>query len=100
MKTVRQLAAEYLPEGSDGMTALGRYSVIATRTKAGKTPIFRDLAPDVLWATETLIQMIQEARDRVEAQTRDQPVAQSNSVSSDRTAVDTESILVPSTGTF
>lgn len=100
LTTVRQLAAEYLPEGSDGMTALGRYSVIATRAKAGKTPIFRDLAPDVLWATETLIQMIQEARDRVETQTRNQPVAHSNSMSSDRTAVDAESILVPNTGTF
>lgn len=100
LTTVRQLAAEYLPEGSDGMTGLGRYSVIATRAKAGKTPIFRDLAPDVLWATETLIHMIHEARGRVETQTRNQQVAQPNSVSSDQTIVDAESILVPNTGTF
>ena len=30
-----------------------------TRSTASKTPIFRDLAPDVFWATEALTRLLQ-----------------------------------------
>ena len=35
------------------------FTSIPTRSTASKTPIFRDLAPDVFWATEALIRLLQ-----------------------------------------
>ena len=37
----------------------GVFTSIPTRSTASKTPIFRDLAPDVFWATEALIRLVQ-----------------------------------------
>ena len=40
-------------------------ATVTTRAKASKTPIFRDLAPDVYWATDTLCAKIREAESLV-----------------------------------
>ena len=52
---VRDTAAEYLPAGTPGAGANGTFSTIPARSTATRTPIFRDMAPDVFWATEGLI---------------------------------------------
>jgi len=66
LTTVRDLAAQYLPAGHPGASPGGAFSTVATRAKASKTPIFRDLAPDVFWATDTLMTKIREAERLVE----------------------------------
>ncbi len=55
---VRDTAAQYLPAGSPGADPNGTFTTISARAKAAKTPIFRDMAPDVFWATETLIKTL------------------------------------------
>ncbi|BBZ64621.1 hypothetical protein MINS_00500 [Mycolicibacterium insubricum] len=65
LETVRDLAAEYLPAGSPGAAEGGVFTTVTTRAKASKTPIFRDLAPDVYWATDTLCAKIREAESLV-----------------------------------
>jgi hypothetical protein len=57
---VRGIAAEYLPANTPGAAPDGAFGAITTRVKAGKTPMFRDLAPDVYWATDTLIRLLHE----------------------------------------
>ena len=66
LTTVRDLAAQYLPAGHPGASPGGAFTTVATRAKASKTPIFRDLAPDVFWATDTLMTKIREAERLVE----------------------------------
>ncbi|MGO9511220.1 MAG: hypothetical protein ACLPXZ_29255 [Mycobacterium sp.] len=44
--TIRDIAAAYLPAGAPGASPDGSFSAIATRGKAAKTPLFRDLAPE------------------------------------------------------
>jgi hypothetical protein len=44
-----------------GATPGGVFTSIPTRSTASHTPVFRDLAPDVFWATETLIRLVQRA---------------------------------------
>ena len=59
LASVRDVAAQYLPAGMPGAHADGIFSVIATRSKAAQTPVFRDLAPDVYWATGTLGKLLE-----------------------------------------
>jgi hypothetical protein len=60
---VRGIAAEYLPADAPGAAPDGAFTTIASRPKAGKTPMFRDLAPDVFAATGSLINLLHQAVD-------------------------------------
>lgn len=62
LATVRDTAAEYLPPGTSRAVNAGAFARIATRSKASKTPIFRDLAPDVFWAAEMLIKLVRQVK--------------------------------------
>lgn len=97
---VRTLATEYLPAGSDGVAERGRYSLIGSRAKAGKTPIFRDLAPDVYWATGTLLRLLQDAMGRLQAQTDEPPAVQPGSAARETEVTEPEDMLIPDGGTF
>jgi hypothetical protein len=44
--------------GEPGAPGGGTFSVISLRAQASKTPIFHDVAPDIFWATKTLIGLI------------------------------------------
>jgi hypothetical protein len=57
---IRDVAAEYLPIGVPGASPDGTFTTIPTRSKAAKTPLFRDVAPEVFWATETLTEALRE----------------------------------------
>jgi hypothetical protein len=59
LTSVRDVAAQYLPADMPGATPGGVFNSIPTRSTASKTPIFRDLAPDVFWATQSLIRLVQ-----------------------------------------
>ena len=59
LSNVRDVAAQYLPADMLGATPGGVFTSIPTRSTASKTPVFRDLAPDVFWATEALIRLVQ-----------------------------------------
>jgi hypothetical protein len=59
LTSVRDVAAQYLPADMPGATPGGVFTSIPTRSTASKTPIFRDLAPDVFWATGALIRLLQ-----------------------------------------
>jgi hypothetical protein len=59
LSSVRDVAAQYLPSDMPGTWPGGVFTSIPTRSTASKTPIFRDLAPDVFWATEALIRLLQ-----------------------------------------
>lgn len=41
----------------------GVFSVVRTREQASKTPMFRDLAADIFWATEQLVTLVAECRE-------------------------------------
>jgi hypothetical protein len=88
LTTVRDIAAEYLPASTPGAGLDRAFTTIATRTKAGKTPIFRDLAPDVYWATDTLIRALHEAAATGDGAAR--------AASFD----ETEQVVIPDGGTF
>jgi hypothetical protein len=80
---VRDTAAEYLPAGTAGLPGDGAFSTIPSRGTAARTPIFRDLAPDVFWATETLIRTLDQISnlgDDDEAPGADDQVALSRGV--------------------
>ncbi|WP_458318518.1 tubulin-like doman-containing protein [Mycolicibacterium brisbanense] len=61
--SVRDVAAQYLPADTPGATPDGAFTTITTRSKASKTPIFRDVAPDVYWATDALIKLVNREAD-------------------------------------
>ena len=44
--------------GEAGAVGGGVFSTITVRAQASKTPIFRDVAPDVFWATGKLIALV------------------------------------------
>jgi hypothetical protein len=104
LSTVRRLAGEYLPAGSPGASENGRYTTIASRAKAGKTPIFRDLAPDVCWATGALIKIVREATQQIEqeaGQLKELAAQQlSNDGLDDEVFSESEDIVIPQGGTF
>jgi Tubulin like len=60
LRRVGDTAAHYLPAGSPGADANGTFTTIPARAKAANTPIFRDMAPDVFWAAESLIKSLQQ----------------------------------------
>jgi hypothetical protein len=49
--------------GEPGAPGGGSFSVITVRAQASKTPIFRDIAPDVFWATRQLIGIVDECAE-------------------------------------
>jgi hypothetical protein len=49
--------------GEPGAPGQGTFSVIGIRAQASQTPIFRDLAPDVFWATRQLLNLIPECTE-------------------------------------
>jgi hypothetical protein len=69
LSTVRDTCAEYLPPSVRGAAGEGAFATIATRLKASKTPIFRDLAPDVFWATEALTGLVRDVKGTLDSQT-------------------------------
>jgi Tubulin like len=69
LSTVRDTSAEYLPPGVAGAAGGGAFATVATRLKASKTPIFRDMAPDVFWATEALTGLIRDVMGTLDSQT-------------------------------
>jgi hypothetical protein len=96
LTTVRNLASEYLPVTGNRAAKRGRYSVIGSRAKAGKTPIFRDLAPDVYWATGTLIRLVADGKRQI----AEQPVAPTESAIPDPVTAPAEDMLIPEGGAF
>jgi Tubulin like len=76
---IRALAgAHYMAAGEESEDPAaapggGVFSEIRSREQASRTPLFRDLAPDVFWATGQLIGLIDECRE--EAQ-RPRPLAE------------------------
>ncbi|MDH6284108.1 tubulin-like doman-containing protein [Prescottella agglutinans] len=48
----------FMAPGLNGARGGGQFSVISARNQASMTPIFRDLAPDVHWATGQLIDLV------------------------------------------
>ncbi|WP_131823493.1 hypothetical protein, partial [Mycobacterium syngnathidarum] len=69
----------------------GAFTTITTRSKAAKTPIFRDLAPDVFWATETLIKLLQREAEAL---------AQGETAGAGAFFDDGGSVVIPDGGTF
>jgi hypothetical protein len=60
---IRSLAGDhYMAPGSDGATGGGTFSVVSRRRQASATPMFRDIAPDVFWATGQLIRLVESER--------------------------------------
>jgi hypothetical protein len=91
LSTVRDISAEYLPPGAPGVPTAGAFARIATRSKAAKTPIFRDLAPDVFWAAEMLIKFVRQVKaSAVDGQSRTAAVILDED----------EQVVIPDGGTF
>lgn len=88
---VRDVAAQYLPADTPGATPDGAFTTVATRSKAAKTPIFRDLAPDVFWATEALIKLLQR---------EGAALAQGETAGAGAFFDDGGSVVIPDGGTF
>ncbi|MBS9533711.1 hypothetical protein KIH27_08945 [Mycobacterium sp. M1] len=63
LTTIRDVAAQYLPADAPGAAQGGAFTTVPTRGTASKTPIFRDLAPEVYSATESLIKLVQRAAE-------------------------------------
>lgn len=51
----------FLPAGHDGAPGGGTFATIESRGQAAQAPIFRDLAPDIWWATRQLATLIDQA---------------------------------------
>lgn len=63
LESIRELAGtHFMSAGRDGAPGGGAFSVVSTRAQATATPIFRDLAPDVYWATQRLVELIERGR--------------------------------------
>ncbi|MFZ3391660.1 tubulin-like doman-containing protein [Rhodococcus sp. 7Tela_A2] len=64
---VRDLTGtHYLAPGDVGAPGGGVFSTITVREQASQTPFFRDIAPDVYWATGELIDLVEECKLRAE----------------------------------
>jgi hypothetical protein len=100
---VRDLASHHFVEaGIYGAQGGGEFVVINNRQVASGTPIFRDLAPDVLWATQELITLVDKAKIIAERSLLNQQASTSNdsldTYSANGTGV--RRIAVPEGGTF
>lgn len=63
LSRIRSLAGDhYMAPGEDGATGGGAFSVVSRRNQASSTPMFRDVAPDVFWATGELIALVEAER--------------------------------------
>lgn len=61
LSAIRSVAGEhYMSPGEAGAPGGGVFSVVTARDQAAHTPMFRDIAPDVYWATGELIRLIAE----------------------------------------
>lgn len=68
LATIHDLAGtHFIAPGQDGAPGGGAFSQVKDRSVAAQSPIFRDLAPDVFWATGELTAMVDEAASRVTA---------------------------------
>lgn len=91
LTSVRDVAAQYLPADAPGAAPGGAFTSVPTRTTASKTPIFRDLAPDVYWATNQLITLVQ----------REAAAVAAGSTGASPAAIDDGSpVVIPKGGTF
>lgn len=64
---VRDLTGQhYLAPGREGAPGGGVFSTITVREQASQTPIYRDIAADVYWATGELIALVEECKTRAE----------------------------------
>ncbi|UTT49870.1 tubulin-like doman-containing protein [Rhodococcus gordoniae] len=64
---VRDLTGQhYLAPGREGAPGGGVFSTITVREQASQTPIYRDIAADVYWATGELIALVEECKARAE----------------------------------
>lgn len=63
----------YLAPARGGRAGGDGNGSITSRGAASETPVFRDLAPDVVWATSTLLALVPAARERAERLARLQP---------------------------
>jgi len=59
---IRDLAGTHFMAPGNGAPGNGTFAVITRRQQASATPIFRDLAPDVHWATGEIIDLLESAR--------------------------------------
>jgi hypothetical protein len=57
---LRGMAEQFMAPGQDGVAGGGDFSSITTREQAARTPIFRDLAPDVRWACTEIVALLDE----------------------------------------
>nr|WP_296779051.1 tubulin-like doman-containing protein [Rhodococcus sp. (in: high G+C Gram-positive bacteria)] len=100
LSTVRDLAGDHFVEaGVNGARGGGQFSIINSRQLASSTPIFRDLAPDVLWATTELIAIVNKSKEAADRAVLNQsnPAFGASVGSSGLGAV---SISMPEGGTF
>ena len=56
-------AHDFLPPKQFGATG-GSYGIIESRTQASSTPFFRDLAVDIVWATQSLATVVDQAYEQ------------------------------------
>ncbi|ETT25681.1 hypothetical protein RAJCM14343_0530 [Rhodococcus aetherivorans] len=84
----------YMAAGEDAAPGGGTFSAITDRVTASHTPIFRDIAPDVYWATGELLNLIEECRHRAEQPDRPvhEPAASATSAS--------HAFVIPDAGQF
>ncbi|MCT7366644.1 tubulin-like doman-containing protein [Mycolicibacterium llatzerense] len=90
LSQIRDVAAQYLPVDAAGAAPDGAFTTVATRSKAAKTPIFRDIAPEVFWATDTLIRLV----------TREAAALASGQASGPAFIDDGSFVAIPEGGTF
>jgi hypothetical protein len=65
----RLAGVHFLPAGYEGAAGGGTFSSIDSRNQAAQSPIFRDLAPDIWWATRELSTLIDQAYEDQQAAT-------------------------------
>lgn len=76
LSTMRAVTGEhYMATGDDGAPGGGVFSAVTARDQAAHTPMFRDIAPDVYWATSELIRLIAECKPLAEQPARVAPNA-------------------------
>jgi hypothetical protein len=64
LRAIQKMAGEhYMAPGEDSAPGGGTFSRIDNRDVASGTPMFRDIAPDVWWATHELIGLFEEERE-------------------------------------
>lgn len=67
LQGIATVARKYLPSSHPAADPAGAFTIVANRAQAGKTPIFRDLAPDVYWATGELTTLLQRQASALES---------------------------------